>query len=411
MIWIFDDDGSKNLFIYLPGETTAVPAGVFTHSPDTGVGYFVYGRKYLDRENALAVDPAALPLGPVTREVAINKGIYGAFRDASPDCWGRLVMAVEQKLPPEAFTEMDFLLNANATRAGNLDFRKSPDAPEPVLEPPHFNQLQDILDTAARIETGQEAAPHLLRLLRQGTSLGGGRPKCTVAWQDALWIAKFPAQNDGLNIPRIEYATLTLAEKCGIRVAKTRLERAGEADILLVRRFDRDRAETGWTRTGFLSALSLMQWDEADRLPWDYPSLADAMRRYTPLSDVQELFRRMVFNILVRNTDDHPRNHGFLFDHGGMRLAPAYDIVPSMARPGVGTDFSLAMGVGDRGREATLENALTRAGRFGLPEEAARKVIHELKRLIRSWREHFSALGLSEKEIDALAPSFARCGE
>ncbi|MFZ2630463.1 MAG: HipA domain-containing protein [Desulfosalsimonadaceae bacterium] len=397
------------VFIYLPGETIAVPAGIFTHDAIAGVGSFAYGRKYASRENALAVDPAALPLGAAPREATTNKGIYGAFRDASPDYWGRLVIATEKKVPPEALTEIDFLLDASATRVGNLDFRTSPDAPEPSPEPPHFHQMADILNTASRIASGQEAAPHFLRLLRQGSSMGGARPKCTVLWRDALWIAKFPSRDDSLNIPRIEYATLRLAEKCGIHVPETRLESIDNNDILLVRRFDRDRHETGWTRTGFLSALSLMEWDESDRLRWDYASIADAMRRNTSLSDVHELFRRMVFNILIRNTDDHPRNHGFLFDGSSLRLSPAYDLTPAPAMPGVSSDFFLAMNVGEQGREATPENAVSRATRFGLSEDAAWSVIMDMMKTVQDWPDHFSALGCPNEEINALAPSFARC--
>ena len=162
--------------------------------------------------------------------------------------------------------------------------------------------------------------------------MGGARPKCTVEWQDALWIAKFPARGDTLNIPRIEYATMTLAGKCGIRIPALHLQSVGKTNVLLVRRFDREKHPEGWVRKGFLSSLSLLQWDEADRLSWDYGAIANVMRRHTSVHDIQELFRRMVFNILVRNTDDHPRNHGFLFDASGVELSPAYDLVPSLTQ-------------------------------------------------------------------------------
>jgi len=399
------------VFIYLPNETVAVPAGIFTHESDPGVGAFAYGRKYMERKNALPVDPVSLPLGPATQEVTSNAGLYGTFRDAAPDYWGRLVIATELKVPPEALCEMDFLLNANATRVGNLDFRWTPDDPEPLLEPPHFSQMEDVVKTSSKIEVGEEVSHHLLRLLRQGTSVGGARPKCTVQCQDALWIAKFPSRDDTLNIPRIEYATMTLAGKCGIRIPAIRLQSVGEKDVLLVRRFDREKTRVGWIRKGFLSSLSLMQWDESDHLSWDYVAIADTMRRHTSVKEIQELFRRMVFNILVRNMDDHPRNHAFLFGETGLELSPAYDIVPALTQPGVGTDFSLAMSVGERGREASLKNALSRAVRFGLSEEEARTAVKTLTKVILGWRDHFASAGCSDSEIRSLEASFTRCEE
>lgn len=398
------------VFIYLPEEPVAVPAGLFTYDGALQVGAFAYGRKYSQRENALPVDPAALPLGLTPRAVTTNKGLYGAFRDASPDYWGRLVIAAERKVPPEALSEMDFLLDANATRVGNLDFRSTPNDPEPPLEPPHFDRMEEVLEAASGIEAGREISGHLLRLLRQGTSVGGARPKCTVQWRDALWIAKFPARGDTVNIPRIEYATMTLAGKCGIRIPAIRLHSQGDTTILLVRRFDREKRPEGWVRKGFLSSLALLQWDEADRLNWDYGAIAGAMRRHTSAQNIRELFRRMVFNILVRNTDDHPRNHGFLFDGSGVELSPAYDLVPSLTHPGVGTAFFLALSVGARGREASLENALSRAGRFGLSGEEAETVVDQLVETVRGWRGHFASVGCPEAEIRALEPSFTGGG-
>lgn len=394
------------VFIYPPHEIKAIPAGIFSHDTEAGIGSFSYGRKYLERGDALAVDPIALPMGPGPREVTTNGGIYGAFRDASPDYWGRLVIAAEARVAPEALSEVDFLLASNATRVGNLDFRLSPEDPEPALQPPHFNQLRDVLLAAEKIEAGEQAEEHFVQLLRQGTSMGGARPKCTVEWNDALWIAKFPAKGDTLNIPRIEYSTLILAGRCDIRIPEVRIETVAGRDIFLCRRFDREKSADGWLRRGFVSALSLMQWDERDRLSWDYAAMADIMRRHTAAADIKELFQRMVFNILVRNTDDHPRNHGFLVDKTKLALSPAYDIVPSPARPGVGTNFRLAMSIGNKGREATLDNALSRAERFGLSKEEAREIIERTNKTVRTWREIFHEQGVSERDMDLLAPSF-----
>src|ERR1039458_2665770 len=144
------------VFIYLPGETTAVPAGIFTHYPDDGIGRFEYGRRCLERLNALPVDPVALPLGVPLLDVTSNGGLYGAFRDASPDYWGRLVIAAEAKVPPEALGEMDYLLQANASRVGNLDFRQSLEQGEPERRPPSFQFLGDLLDAASRLQSGEQ---------------------------------------------------------------------------------------------------------------------------------------------------------------------------------------------------------------------------------------------------------------
>ncbi|MCK5689579.1 HipA domain-containing protein [Myxococcota bacterium] len=394
------------VFIYLQGESAAVPAGIFTHDADSGVGRFAYGLRYLQRPEAIAVDPVALPLGVAPREVTSNGGLYGAFRDAAPDYWGRLVIAAESKLPPEALSEIDFLTATNATRVGNLDFRTAPDDAEPTLSPPHFNQLSEVMQAASSIQAGEQAESHLLQLLRQGSSMGGARPKCTVEWDRGLWLAKFSAKDDTLNNPRIEYATMSLARLCGLSIPEVRLVQVGDKDVFLIRRFDREPQGKSWLRHGFMSSLSLMQWDERDRLRWSYPAIADRLRRYMGPADIRELFRRMVFNILVRNTDDHPRNHGVLSKGDKLSLSPAYDIVPTLTHVGVGTDFRLAMSLGKDGREATLQNAVSHAARFGISKEESQTMIDELLSSLRQWRGHFEESGLPGREIDALAASF-----
>ena len=204
-------------------------------------------------------------------------------------------------------------------------------------------------------------------------------------------------------------ATMELARRCGITVPELRLASVGENDIFLSRRFDREKGRAGWLKRGFLSALSFMQWDEHDRYLWDYAAIADVMRRYMTAEDIHELYRRMVFNVLVGNTDNHPRNHGFLVDDGKMFLSPAYDIVPTPARIGAGTGFGLAMSVGERGRDATLENALSRSPRYGLSKEDALTIVQQLVEIVSGWREHFKECGVSRRHVEFLAPSFAIC--
>ncbi len=396
------------VFIYLLGETKAIPAGIFTHDNDLPMGIFAYGQRYLERKNCLPVDPVALPLGKAPREVLINGGLYGSFRDAAPDYWGRLVIAAEAKTAPEAMSEIDYLLAANATRVGNLDFRLALNDPEPELLPPNFNQLADIITAAAEIESAGTTSPYFLQLLRQGSSMGGARPKCTVEWQDSLWIAKFPAKGDTINMPRLEYATMTLAGNCGLNVPEMRLIQVGQQDVFLIKRFDRERTGSGWCRSGFQSSLSLMQWDEGEHHNWSYPAIAGRLRRFMTTPHIHELYRRMIFNILVRNTDDHPRNHGILFQGNQAALSPAYDIVPALTRPGVTTDFRLAMSVGNQGREALLENALSQAEQFGLLKGQAKGIINELVHKLRNWPGHFAECGFSAENIEQFRPSFRK---
>jgi serine/threonine-protein kinase HipA len=140
-----------------------------------------------------------------------------------------------------------------------------------------------------------------------------------------------------------------------------------------------------------------------DRAAWSYLSLADAMRRFVPPSDLKELFVRMVYNILIRNTDDHPRNHGFLHKDGQWRLSPAFDVVPARTSPGTGTDFALTMTVGATGREATIVNALSGCARFGLTDMEARERISDLCAHVRDWRATFAECGVSEQEMEMFA--------
>lgn len=399
------------VFCYLPGDVQAVPAGRFEHDDQAGVGTFAYGRRYVERSRAVSVDGVALPLGGDSLPVTINGGLYGAFRDASPDYWGRLVIASSLECPAEALSEIDYLTHANATRAGRLDFRRSLDDPEPGLTPPQFQDLGDLLSAAAGLERGHAIDERLRVLLEQGSSLGGARPKCTIELDGELWLAKFPSRNDQISIPRLEFATMKLAETCGLNVPETRLTALGGRDVFLARRFDRESAPGGWARRGLLSALSLAEWDERDRGRWSYRAVAERIRKYSihPASDMHELFLRIAFNILVRNTDDHPRNHAFLEEPEGVSLSPLFDVVPALTWAGVGSEFFLAMSVGPEGRLATLNNLCSTAATFNLKPTAAQESVLQMQTCIASsWRGILSSAGCPDAELDVLAPSFAR---
>lgn len=396
------------VFCYLPGATTAVPAGLFEHDDQSGVGIFRYGSRYQARENALALDCTSLPLGRDADPVILNGGLYGAFRDASPDFWGRLVISRQLRQPIESITEVDYLTHANATRVGNLDFRPTPESPEPTLMPPQYSDLEDLLEAAGELERGRAIDERIQLLLEQGSSLGGARPKCTVECNGELWLAKFPAGNDRLSIPRLEFATMQLASTCGLNVPAIRLVDVGGEHVFLIRRFDREAVPGGWTRRGYLSALSIAGWDDRDRTRWSYQAVAAAIRRYSVRveADLSELFLRIAFNILVRNTDDHPRNHGFIAKGEGVVLSPLFDVVPALTPRGVGTEFSLAMGIGVAGRLASVDNLCSAAPAFNLSQCEAVALTTALRQQIaESWRAIFTEAGIAEEDQVLIAPS------
>ncbi|MCK9296184.1 MAG: type II toxin-antitoxin system HipA family toxin [Desulfobulbaceae bacterium] len=398
------------VFIYLPGCIMAVPAGVFTYDSALQQGYFQYGRKYLERENAQAVDPVALPLRrDLSGPIETNAGLFGALRDSSPDHWGRMVIARKNKVSVSEFDEFDFLVNADASRVGNLDFRLSLDDPEPQYVPPTFQVISELVEAADRLQRSLPISDEHQGMLNQGTSMGGARPKCTVKLEGDLWIAKLPAKDDAFNNARVEYATMTLAARCGIQIPNiSTMGLPDGRDVLLVKRFDRETRPDRWTRHGFLSALSFMEWDEQARELFSYVSVSGRMRQMgLGLGSMKELYQRMAFNAFCRNTDDHPRNHGFLVKNGNLSLSPAYDIVPSAAKIGVGTEFSLAMEIGARGRHGTLENLLSKYGQFGLRPEEAKGLLFEMAKTVVDWKQHFHKSGVSDSEIDIFQGSFA----
>jgi serine/threonine-protein kinase HipA len=214
------------------------------------------------------------------------------------------------------------------------------------------------------------------------------------------WIAKFESSKTAVKYPGIEYATMTLARKAGIRVPEIRLELVAGRAVYLIKRFDRERGR----RLPFMStfALSSLDLDEIDR--GSYPEIADRMRKFVGQvqEDHRELFRRMAFNILVRNEDDHLRNHGFIYAREGWRLSPAYDIVPVPARRRARDAFHLALNIGDQGSAATLPNLLSQCERFSLNRKQAREIIDQVKEPLVGWEAEMIQAGVSPSDREAV---------
>jgi serine/threonine-protein kinase HipA len=398
------------VYIQLPGTLETVPAALLkvqTLPGGTQVGRFRYGDRYLQRKDAVALDPFQLPLAKMVYEFTKLKGIPGAVRDASPDAWGRRVIEHRLERGAKDLQEIDYLLHGPQDGAGNLSFGLKVEPPAPQRQYNRSHQLTELVAAAQAIDEDRPVAALTLEQLEPGTSMGGARPKATIEDAQSLWLGKFPASGDRFNQQRIEYATLELARRCGLNVTKARLLTIGMGDVLMLQRFDREYIDGGYLRFGLVSGLTVLASDDShlDRERWSYPLLADYLRRWSDKADddCTELFRRMVFNAAVTNNDDHPRNHALLRRPKGWRLSPAYDLVPT---PMVSLERrDLALTVGRYGRTASIYNLLSHAGRFGLSPAEASQEIDRLVAVVQQWREHFFACGVSPRDIDYIAPA------
>lgn len=396
--------------VQIPGTLQTVPAALLAIekvADGTYVGRFRYGDRYLERPDAVALDPFELPLDDRLREFTAFRGVPGAVRDAAPDYWGRKV--IEHRLHRAAgdLEEIDYMVHGPVDGGGYLSF--SSELPL-KLAARRFNrthQLAELIRAAEDIEEGKAVTSHLLEELEPGTSLGGMRPKATIEDGERLWIGKFPSKNDPFSLQRVESATLELARRAGIDAARARVQGVGPHDVLMVERFDREYSPKGYFRHGTVSAMTMVGADESlsSRPRWSYPLLADQLRRWStrPDADRVELFRRMVFNAAITNDDDHPRNHAVLRTAKGWRLSPAYDIVP--ARRVSLEHRDLALAVGDHGRTASIFNLVSQCARFGLSREEARKLIDAVVAVVGTWREVFEAGGVAARDIEYIAPA------
>lgn len=400
------------VFLQMPGSLEVVTCARYELDLSRRVGRFVYGASYRERADAVPIDPVHLRVTPTRYEAAKLGGIFGALRDSSPDAWGRMV--IERLSGQVGLTEVDFLLESPEDRAGALSFGLAPTPPAPARGFNRVLQLRELREAARLLEEDADAElrPQLRQVLDPATSMGGARPKNTVEDETGLWVAKFPSKKDRWNNAAVEAAMLRLAERCGLRVPETRIERVGDESVLLLRRFDRERVEGGYLRHRMASGLTMLDADDTgtDLSSWSYLLLADELRRWSsrPDGDREELFRRMVFNAAISNNDDHPRNHAVVAASRGWRLAPAYDLTPA---PQAAQERSLALACGAYGRAACRENLVSAAGRFGLEKEKANAVVDEIRGVVgRLWRTEVRARGGSERDCERIASAFLHEG-
>lgn len=410
----------SSCFVYLtlPGQTDPVTAARFeltTTRQGEPLGRLVYGKSYLARPEAVPLEPLELPLLERTFETTQLNGLFGALRDASPDFWGRRV--IERHSGKPMLSELDYLLHSPDDRAGALSFGLSAVPPPPLRK---YNQtlelehLQSLADAVLSDENeGGPGSAQVEELLLVGTSMGGARPKTVVEDDEGLWLAKFNRPDDKWNSARVEHAMLVLAAKCGVHAAVSKVVTVAARDVLLVKRFDRQKVEAGYLRGRMASALTLLRADETpnSRGRWSYLEFVEALRRAssTAQRDAHEMFRRACFNALISNTDDHPRNHALVAMDREWGLSPAYDLTPT---PHVSLERrDLAMVIGDAGRWANAQNLLSQAPRFLLTTEQAVAVLNDVETKVHDgWYRVARRVGVAERDCDAISGAFCYPG-
>lgn len=411
------------VYITLPGELNPVTAGRFilgSDRHDVPQGRFVYGRSYLERTNAVALDPLELKLATRTYSTVTLGGLFGAMRDASPDYWGRRV--IQRHLGQSQPGEMAYLLYSPDDRAGALGFGLNQTPPAPKRT---FNQTLDLANLQAIADTlmadedtpangaNADAAQQVENLMLIGTSMGGARPKAVVEDDAGLWIAKFNRPDDGWNSARVEHAMLLLGRACGLTTAESRIEVVGGRDVLLVKRFDREKVDGGYLRARMVSALTLLRAEDTyqSRGKWSYVLLAEELRRvcHDAQANARELFMRMCFNALISNVDDHPRNHAVIARDTTWKLSPAYDLTPAVPISIERRD--LAMACGDAGRFACADNLMSQHARFLLGADEARSIIDTMEEQVRAcWYATARTAGVGERDCEKIAGAFAYAG-
>jgi serine/threonine-protein kinase HipA len=373
---------------------------------------FEYDRSWLAHAERFSLEPA-LKLGPGPFHTPSDKPLFGAIGDSAPDRWGRVLMRRAERRraeragqAPRTVHEIDFLLLVDdEARQGALRFAEKEGGPfladQRSTKIPPLIELPRLLSAAEHVVDDADSEEDLRLLLAPGSSLGGARPKASVRDRDGnLAIAKFPNKGDEVNTVLWEAVALTLARKAGIAVPEWRLESVAGKPVLLLRRFDRE----GGARVPFLSAMSML--DARDNEARSYLEFVDVLRQHgaAPKQDMHILWRRIVFSILISNTDDHLRNHGFLWaGPAGWRLSPAYDLnpVPTDIKPRV---LTTAIDLEDG--TASLKLACDVASYFELPADDARAIAREVGIAVSAWRKEAAQLGISKAENDRMASAF-----
>lgn len=404
---------AKEIFVYvdLQGETRLV-GSLWVHANGESAS-FRYDPEWMRSPSKFSLEPA-LEIGEGSFHTEPGKSLFGSIGDSAPDRWGRVLMerrearaAKAEKRNPRLLHDSDYLLMVNDfARQGALRFAEHDGGPflatDADISIPPIVDLRRLLSASERIQAHQELDQDIKDLVDPGASLGGARPKASVIDTNGdLLIAKFPSRRDTWDVELWEYLSFKMAERAGIPTPGARLEKIDDKTVLLLNRFDR---RTGGVRIPFLSAMSMLGYSDGDH--GSYMELSEALTVYgaETTEDQKDLWRRMVFNIMISNVDDHLRNHGFLYGgSAGWRLSPVYDLEPTPAHIKervLHTRIDLYDGT------ASLDLAYEVADEFDLDLDDARKIAKEVGEATKNWAGEAARLGASKAEIETMSSAF-----
>jgi serine/threonine-protein kinase HipA len=373
---------------------------------------FQYEDNWLRNINKFALEPQLL-LTEGSFHTNPGKSIFGSIGDSAPDRWGRVLMrranflkSQKDKITPRSMSEIDYLLGVNdESRIGALRFSTEPNGPylssTNTRSIPPLIELPKLLSASDNFTKNEEDEDDLKLLLAPGSSLGGARPKASIKDNNKkLAIAKFPRHDDEYSVTLWEALALSIAKLAEIPTPNWRIENITNKPVLIIKRFDRNKLG----RVPFISAMSMLGANDNEH--HSYLEIVDAIRQFgaNPTNDITNLWKRIVFNILISNTDDHLRNHGFLFKSTeGWSLSPMYDVnpTPTSIKP-----RSLTTAIDFENTTASLELALSVAGEFNLTQSQAKQIAKQVANAVKQWRQIAKKLNIKPKELEYMASAF-----
>lgn len=400
---------TSKAYVFIDGlEDKPVICGVVTLNTKRGMGEFRYGKSYLDRDDAFALDPINLPLSEEIYKTQQHHGQFGVLNDAGPDSWGKkVILSLHNTKPKNA---LEYLLVGSGMGVGALTFSLSRTASKPKYNKNNLGDIPMLLKAKDAILNDEAIPKEAKKAFEYGSSMGGARPKTTMTDKGKTYLVKFNRPDDLFNQVKIEHASMCMLKELGCRVAPTQVLPTINGDVLLVERFDlasnlansADPIKAS-PNHHFISANALINMsrvnDKALTQQYSYGFLAEFLLRHSAdPEDAIELFRRMAFNVFIGNTDDHTRNHACLYSFAdrNWRLSPAYDVLP------VNNSGQHSLGIGEQGRFGSEENVLSQSTRFGLKQFKAQKIVNQVKELVAEWPAYFQKHGVGAGDIERL---------